>query len=283
MVNNVYQLMAIPLLAFFMFTACSSGKQSTSSNNKEKQPVSVREKKKGITFVFETKANPPFCLGKGTAIDWQKPGITLEVLKLIEKQLNIKIHFKRNPWKRALALLENNEVQGVFHASFKKERMRLGVYPMKNGAVDPDRSLMTNTYYVYKLKSSSLQWDGKQFTNLKNDYIGITFGYSISSDLKKWQVPVQEAKNTITNFRKLANGRLAAVADLGTMADIHLKNHPEKFTDIVKVKTPLKSKPYYLILSHDFVNKQPDLAQKIWHEISRIKISGDYDKIAAKY
>jgi len=138
---------------------------------------------KKITLVYEVKPNPPFYLGK-KMIDWKKPGITLEVMKLLETKLNIEVTFERLPWATGLEKVKKNIVDGVFHASFNEERLKIGVYPMRKGQPDTNRRLMTQSYFLYKRKKSPLQWDGKSFTNLDGT-IGAINGYAIVGDLKK--------------------------------------------------------------------------------------------------
>jgi polar amino acid transport system substrate-binding protein len=212
-----------------------------------------------VTFSYENKPNPPYYLGSGTDINWDKPGITLEVLKSLENTLNVQVRFVRNPWQRGLSLLEENQVDGVFHASFKPERMELGVYPMKDGEVDPSKRIMTNAYYLYKLKDSPLQWDGEKLNNLDGE-IGAIIGYAIVGDLQEMGISVYEGENQIDNFRMLLRGRLVGVAAIGTMNDLYLEAHPEEFGEIVKVEPPLSTKDYYVILSHQFVQQHPQLA-----------------------
>lgn len=235
-----------------------------------------------LTLSHEIEPNPPYYLGSRTGIDWDKPGIVLEVYKSLENRLDVELHFTQNPWERGLRLLEANEVDGVFNASFRPERMELGVYPMKDGAADPNKRTFTNAYFLYKLKDSPLEWDGETFSNLDGE-IGAVIGYSIVGDLEEMGVTVYEGQNQLDNLRKLARGRLTGVAGLETMNDLHLKAYPEEFKDIVKVQPPLAEKDYYLILSHQFVQQHPQLAADIWDEIERIRESGEYDKIAEKY
>lgn len=245
-------------------------------------PMHLMSASKKVLLAYDVKANPPFYLGSGTQTDWKKPGITLELLKSMETKLNIDMYFRRIPWNRSLYLLGLNEIDGVFHASFKPERMKIGVYPMRNGKPDPDKRVMSNSYVIYKRKDSPLQWDGKKFSHL-NGYIGATLGFSIVDDLKQMGVNVSEGKNQLDNLRRLITGRLDGVAALETMTDLYILGNPEKFKAIVKLSPPLRTKPYYLILSHRFVKTNPKLASDIWNEFERMRVSGEFRNIAAKY
>jgi len=237
--------------------------------------------KKTVTLVYEVKSNPPYYLGKRT-IDWKKPGITLEVLKRLEKKLNIRIAFERFPWARGLTMVKNNTVDGIFHASFLKERIEIGDYPMNKGELDLSRQLMTQSYVLYKLKDSTLSWDGKAFEHL-NGSIGAVIKYSIVDDLKQMNVNVEEVTTQRSNLRKLLLGRIEGVAGLEAMNDIIIKANPDEFREVVKVFPPIKSKPFFLMLSHEFVKENTKLAEAIWNAIRDIRESGEYDKIAKKY
>ena len=244
--------------------------------------TSVLAAPKKITFSCNIDPNPPFVMGSGIDIDWQKPGITLEVLKSLEKPLNVEIHFERVPGARVFDWVANNQVEGGFHFSFTPERAKVVVYPMKDGEVDPNKRLMSMTYFLYKLKDSPLQWDGTRFQNLDEE-IGANVGFSIVDDLKKIGVDVHEGTLTKYLMRMLVKKRLGGVVTLETLGDFSIKSHAQEFRDIVKVTLPIKKKQYYLVLSQKFVKEHPKFAEDIWNEIMKIRESGKYEEIAEKY
>lgn len=240
----------------------------------------AESEKLGISY--EEKANPPYYLGEGIVMDREKPGIIPEILTSLEKKLDIRIGFIRCNWTRSLKLLEKNEIDAAFEASFKPDRMSIAVYPMKDSSPDPDKRLMRNTYVLYKLKNSPVGWDGKMFENLTKP-IGATMSYSIVGDLKAMGVKVEEVYGPSDNLRMLAGGRLDGCAEQEGKADILLKNNAEKFKDIIKVSPPISTKDYYLVFSHKFASEHPGLMNAIWNELRRIRESGEYDRIAEKY
>lgn len=86
-----------------------------------------------ITFhlAYEDKDSADHTVS-GTAIP-QNPGIMVEMIRLIETRVpNLRITFSRKPWARCLAELESGDVDAIFSSSFKPERMKIGVYPMKD-------------------------------------------------------------------------------------------------------------------------------------------------------
>ena len=263
--------------------SCTPGEADTAATPTEEEPTQVQETGKTIlTLSYEVKPNPPYYLGSGTEIDWERPGIVVELFKSLEDNLDVEIHFVRNPWQRGLNMLAANEVDGVFNASFKAERMEIGVYPMRDGQVDTSRRTFTNAYYFYKLADSPVEWDGNTFGNLDGQ-VGAVTGYAIVGSLEEMGVDVFEGANQLDNLRMLAQGRLAGVAGIGTMNDMYLEEYPDELSGIVQVEIPLAQKEYYLIFSHQFIREHPQLAQDIWDEIGRLRESGEYDKIANKY
>lgn len=236
-----------------------------------------------IRLAFEPTPNPPRYLGEGTAIDWHHPGLTLELLRLVESQLGITFSYERMPWKRALYLLETNEIDGVFHASFVPERMQLGVYPMtSNGEPDPTRAIFDQSYAFYRLRGSGFGWDGKTVVGADLP-VGVTIGYSVINDLKRLGIAIEEDRGKAINLIKLLNHRISAVADLENMTDIFLRHDPVQYAAVEKIPTPIVSKPYYLLLSHGFYGENPRLAEYIWGAIRSIKESEAFDSILYTY
>jgi len=241
-----------------------------------------------ISMGYDSAMIYPYLLQKDGKIDENKPGVTFEVMKLVAKKLNFKIDFVGLPWKRALRTLKENEIDALFQASFRKERMDFGQYPMKNGVVDSSKHIMKWTYSFYRLKNTSLQWDGtllswkgKKLTEDKK--IGSMNGYSVGNDLLKEGITVQLTNSMSSLLQMLRKERLYGVISLEEYIDVAIKINPKEFLNIEKVNPAFKRKEYYLMLSHQFVKKYPDLSKQIWKEIQNIRLSGEYDRILEKY
>lgn len=74
-----------------------------------------------------------YIIGGGPAFHEERPGLEIELYRMVAKKLNLDIVFKRFSWKQCLYLIATNRVDGVFPASFKPERMNIGAFPMKGG------------------------------------------------------------------------------------------------------------------------------------------------------
>ncbi|MCJ7435688.1 MAG: transporter substrate-binding domain-containing protein [Anaerolineales bacterium] len=222
-----------------------------------------------IRLVYSDVEAYPIQMGNGETVA-DPPGIVIEIIAQAAKELGLNIIVERRPNKRVLTELEEGTADGAFSYSYKEERLINGQYPMKDGQLDSSSRLVTISYYVYKMKDSPLDWDGSQFINL-DGAIGANAGYSIVDDLRNKGVEVEEAKSTEQNFEKLKLGRIAGYATQDITADRIVESG--QYGEIVKVPTPLATKDYFLMFSHQFMEKHPDIAEKLWTKIGALRDS----------
>jgi polar amino acid transport system substrate-binding protein len=211
----------------------------------------------------------------------ENPGIMVEMVRLLETRVpNLHIVFSRKPWARCLTELESGAVDGIFSSSFKPERMKIGVYPMKDGKDDRRYRIDTKSYSFYKLNNSTSKWDGKGFENVQLGVLAVR-GYSVVDDLKKLGVSVKEVNRPEDAFRMLLAGRADGFAHLTEFGDYVLKGNPE-FARIVKATPPIVSKDYYLQISHQFQVRHPTLVPAIWQALAEIRLA-EFERLEAKY
>jgi len=233
-----------------------------------------------FTVSFEDKAQFPYYIGDSSTVLADKPGATVELIKRLESKIpDLKVVFQRCPVKRCLNDLETGAVDALFNLSFKESRLKVGAYPWKDGSVDTDRKLTTIKYSFYKKKGTDFGWDGTKVSGTVKT-IGAPAGYSIVGDLEKIGLKVSEASSTERNMKKLAAGRVSAVALQDNKGDMIIKD--PKFSNIEKVETPIKAKPYYLVISNQFKDKNAAMADKIWTELAELKAK-EFDQIVQKY
>ncbi len=230
---------------------------------------------------FIDQVNIPFVLDPQNP-DGERPGVTLELLRLVQQRSGTAFDYQSMPWARCLHLLKNGEIDAVFHSSFVPARQEYGVYPMHGTARDPQRRLVTQSYYIYALRQSALSWDGERFSGLDAP-LGVVIDFSIKKDLVARDLPVDEAPDTLTNLRKLKAGRIAAVINYSSQTDNVLAAHPVEFSDVVKLEPPYRRKTKYLMFSHQFYRANTELAERIWDELAHLHRSGEYAAIDARY
>jgi len=228
---------------------------------------------------YEDKDTPDHT-GSGDAVP-QDPGILVEVVRQVQRQVpGLRISFSRRPWVRCLAELESGDADAVFSSSFKPERLKIGVYPMKDGKDDRTYRIDTKSYSLFTLRDSAVIWDGSRIGNVKTE-IAAMRGYAVVDDLGKMGVAVREVNNSDSGFRMLLAGRVDGFAQLTEVGDYTLKKTPA-FNGIVKLSPPLVVRDYYLQISHPFQARHPELTLVIWKALADIRRT-ELDRLTAKY
>lgn len=228
-------------------------------------PLNLYGTKKVITLGFNNIENFPYLMGFGKDLA-SPPGIAIDLLDAVAKEVGIEIRYLRFPGKRVLAYIEDGTVDGGFIFSHKKAREKVGRYPFKNGKIDVDKRFTYLTYCFYVNKNrSQLSWDGKKLHNSINP-VGANLGYSIVKDLEKMGFKVNEVRTLAQNIDMLQKNRIDAYAAQDIVADHYIEMH--KINYLKKLSPSIKTKPYFLIFNHKFYEKHTQLANKVWDSIA---------------
>jgi polar amino acid transport system substrate-binding protein len=204
-----------------------------------------------------------------------RPGLNIVHLKAVEQKLGVKLEIAPLPWKRCQEDMREGKVDGIFSASFKTERLDMGHYPMAGDKPDAARAMMYDGYSLYRLKGAAAQWDGSKLTVAGS--VGAQPGYSIIDQLKQLGARVDDGTKTADdNLKKLLAGRVDAVALQTLEGDNALATNAEFGAKVEKVKPALVDKPFFLMLSKQFVSKYPDFAKEIWKTVADVRESADY-------
>ena len=223
-----------------------------------------------LKVAYDTDIQFPYYLGQTSQVLTHNPGAIVELIRLLEGKIpGLKIELVRYPWKRCLRNLKEGYVDAVFNSSFKEERYQFGHYPMKDGVVDVDRRITTMSYYFYKKKETVFSWNGKTVSDTTMN-IGAPLGFSIVDDLNKMNLKVIQTHATLSNLQKLLRGMVRVVALQDITGDYYLK-HFNQFQGLVKVQPAIKTKPYYLMISHQFKQNNSELSEKIWDELAKLR------------
>jgi polar amino acid transport system substrate-binding protein len=238
-----------------------------------------------LTFACEdTNSFPWVFQNKGNT-----EGLDIELLKILERRLGVKINLVKYPWKRCLAMMKSGEIDGVIGSSFKPDRLNMGSYPTKQGGsnestrerdVDISKRLHISGYSLYRLKGTPIEWNGKTFKNLGDKTIAAQMDFTIAVDLLKLGAVIKETpEDPSFIFRGLINGHFAAAALQTSTANHILNRNSEYRSRIEKCSvdvSPFHQKPYYLMLSFQLMSKYPGFAEKIWKGIEEVRESDAY-------
>lgn len=219
------------------------------------------------------------CFENKMVMPWRstkKEGLNFELLKRVQAKVDVTFEYELLPWKRCLAKLKTNTVDGAFSVSFSDERRQYGIFP-GDGAADTAKRLHSSRYFLVRQKGSAANWDGKQFSNIDGK-IAFQLGYSVAELLTALKMPVDESNDTPYNMgRKVLAGRVAAAAMFDSDVDVLMKGPLAPQLEVVA--TPLVEKPYYLILSSALVKARPELAERIWKSVEDVRNGREYKKL----
>lgn len=222
--------------------------------------------------------NVVLCFERQEVLPWRTldgRGLDFELLGEAARRTDVTFEYRAMPWKRCLAQVAANEVDGAFAASFSKERQALAAFPGGDKA-DPARRLHTDGYVLVRRKGSAIDWDGHEFKHVEGR-IGVQLGYSVGAFLRARQLPVDEGSQQADELaQKLLAGRLEAAAFGGGDAVRLLRGPLGQGLEVLPV--PLVEQSYYLMLSHGFVGANPKLAERIWNAIGAARASPAYSK-----
>lgn len=223
-----------------------------------------------LTFCYEDKESFPWVMPEGH-------GLNLLLLRQVATALDLQVNWVAVPWRRCLAGLEKGVYDGAFAASYMTERLVHGAYPLDgDGRVDESKRLHTQAYGLYSRKDDAVGWNGSEFRQLQGS-IGTLSGFSIVDFLRlHGAVVVESSRDPEALLYMLATRRVQAVALQVQRADHVLQKNAELAVVIDKASLPLETKAYYLMLSHQLQQNQPQLARQIWEEVQRQRESSSY-------
>jgi polar amino acid transport system substrate-binding protein len=233
-------------------------------------PAAAAEKaKETVSLCFESQDVLPWRTEKGG-------GLNFVLLKMVEQRLDIHFDFQSIPWKRCLAQLKSNAVDGAFAVSYKPDRRELGEYP-GGQQIDASKRMHIDRYVIIRRKGSKVEWDGKSFQNL-DGAVGFQLGYSVGDVLRGLNLEVDEGSQRADELaRKLIAGRLGAAAVGGSDAQSLMRG--PLAPQLEQLPIPIIEKPYFLILSHAMAASRPELSARIWRAIEEARNSAAYKKI----
>lgn len=234
-----------------------------------------------VVIGYSDLASPPYIVGGSGSVNSKSPGVTVELIRLVSNQVGVDVVFKRAPWSRVLKMAKHNQVDAVFHASFKEARTLFLEYPMNQGEVDKSKYLKRQRYFLYKLKNAHIYSDNGVIFSITGK-VGVTTHYAILSDLAKQGLNIKETINAYKGLELLSKGRIEGWVGLESITDGVLKSH-EKFGTITKEPWALSDDYSYLAFSKVFYQQHPDLAHSLWQQIESTTASAVYQKLFEKY
>jgi polar amino acid transport system substrate-binding protein len=222
------------------------------------------------------------CHEDGEAYPWlilAKPGYSQIMMQMVDKELGVPVKLVAKPWKQCMEDVKAGTVDGAINASFSKERAVFSVYPLNfDGDPDASKRMYRATYALYRLKGSSVSWDGKKLST-GGGSVGAQTSFSIIALLKELGAKVDDSSAVSEELlKRVASGQLPSAALQTTDADGAMQNNPDWRAKVERVNPPLTEKPYYTIFSKAFYGKHQATAKSVWRIEGKVRESADFKK-----
>ncbi|AUH53262.1 hypothetical protein CXB49_21980 [Chromobacterium sp. ATCC 53434] len=203
-------------------------------------------------------------------------GLSQIMMAMVSRRLGIVIQSEALPWVRCMSEVKSGRIDGLYKISFTPQRMELGVFPMKNDQADVALRMLTDSYSLYRVKDGGLGWDGRRVVGAGKG-IAAQAGFSVIAQLQQLGLAVDSSSHNVSVIlHKVLLGRVDGAALQSRSADDAIAAEPALQGRLDKLEPPLAVKPYYLIFSHAFYQRDPALAQKIWQAVAIVRGSPAY-------
>lgn len=198
-------------------------------------------------------------------------GETGELIREAARLVGINVVFRAVPLLRCREEVRSNRVDGYPMAPYTPSLMSFVAYPMQDGEADPTHAVAIWRMVVYRRMGSRVEWDGRRFRQLTTPVLipsGATF---LMDRLAALDVPMEHGSKTAEmNFMKLLAGRADMAIEVETKGEVLMRQ--ERFRNGIEALQPAFAEvPVYLGLSRQFYESNTRAADRLWHEIARLR------------
>jgi len=264
--KNVFRFSLLMIILLAFLTGCSSSEptKTATTTTPPQTPTATNQ------LEFATDEYPPFEFAENGQIK----GISTEIVNEAFKRMGIKIVIKTYPWARAMDMVKNGEVDGIFSV-FKT--------PERKAFIDFPTPLVADVQSLFVLKDSDLKFDG-DLSKLNQESIASVTGYSygekFDTAVKNGVIKLESTADITSNFEKLLSKRVNIYVE-SKYSGIYILKKMGKL-DQVKALSPDVNSPYgYLGFSKS--KKHTELIAKFNTVLEQMKNDGTTQKIIDSY
>ena len=206
-------------------------------------------------------------------------GVGLDTLMEMAKRANIKMDVEIIPWVRAVAMVKNGEVDGIFPAARTAEREDYGVFM--------NRPLYVSVYGIFVKKGNEFKYD--DINSLAGKRIGIIagnlFGDAFEKSKKNGLFSVDENGHDVEqNFNKLISGRFDAFV-VTSIVGIDTAKRMGILDKITLLPQPLNDgvPQFFFISKKSKIVDKEDVIRSMDNAFTEMIKDGTESKISDKY
>lgn len=228
-------------------------------------PLAAQAERPLLRICYEADDALPFW----TDAEQANPGLLIELIRSTAKQLDLRLEFQRQPWKRCVMQLQSGQTDGLFAAIWQADRDAWGQFPGRDSkhdqSVDRNYRLWQADYPIITRTNSPLQWDGQQFSGLQYG-LSAPLGYIANQRLQELGALTKASLSPDNALKLVALGRLDGYAIERQIGNTHIRKLGLQ-SELTMLPIPLLQADWYLPLSHQFTRQHPQLAQHFWQAL----------------
>jgi len=207
-------------------------------------------------------------------------GLDFRLLREFERLGGWQVELQLRPGKRCLLDLQQGQSDATVGLSHNSERADQFVYPLHQGQPDARLALRHDSYSLYRLPHTALQWDGLQLFLPKGGAVLSQPGHTSSLFLRERGIAVDERlRSAEAMLRAVLAGEAALAALHTTEAEALRAQHPE-LAALLPVQPRLIQKPYFVAFSKAFAQRHPSQLGALWQQFQRAAQFADYQRAA---
>lgn len=216
---------------------------------------------------------PPYTI---TADGKVSGGVYVDLLNAILKDSGVSAEYLAVPWKRATLMAESGEAEATM--PWFKTPEREAVFQFSDPIV-----IATNRIFIKKGGALPANLDWKTYADFKPYRFGGTTGYWYEEGFKAAGVPLESVAKDDQNIQKLEAGRIDAfITDELVGTALIKKLFPGREGEFATADKPDSVAPSFIMVGKKLPGSAK-LIETINDGLKKIKASGEYDRIVARY
>lgn len=205
------------------------------------------------------------------------PGLIIDALDIASEQLGVTVDYDRQPLRRGVYDLARNDADALLVRAISTEMKKTGIYPTKDGKLDPDRALMNWDLAVYRRQNSPT---GKDY---RLTPIAVPLATRIAEDLARNNVALYANDNLQSRLEMLMRERVNSVVADPLHADYLISQSPEMSEQLEKTADAIGEEASYLLFNRAFYNRYPEFCEQLWNRLSQVRESAELWDRADRY
>lgn len=223
-----------------------------------------------LTLCIEDADYSPYLIGNsGSSTNGMLPQLIRAAAEDNQQALKVIAY----PWKRCIDMLSKGQVDALAASLWLPERDAWAAFPkfpdQPQGTPDRSKRLWSAEYPVFVPQQGTLSYDGKQFRGVKTG-LSAPPGYVAWQRLKDAGLLNNAVLPPKNGLKLVALDRLDGYIVERNIGQ-HLLHKMGLASQVTTLPTPYISDDWYLVFAHQFQAANPDLTQRIWTSLGKIR------------